>query len=259
MPRIGLALGAGGARGFAHIGVIEVMEENGLIPAYLSGSSMGSLVASLYACGFTPKMMEKLAVNLKRKHWLDLCVPGMGFVMGEKLRHLVKLLTRERNIEETERPLSIVATDLASGERVVFTEGPIHEAVRASVSIPGIFVPYKLGSRLLVDGGVVDRVPIELVRTMGAELIIGVDVSLAPSGAPVRTFFDVIFQTIDVMEREIFLHRTVHADIMIRPDVGRFSSTSFTNIDEIIEEGRKAARMMIPHIQEKIEDWRKHV
>lgn len=258
MPHIGLALGAGGARGFAHIGVLEILEEHSIMPAYLSGSSMGSLIASLYACGLTPRMMEKLAINLKRKHWLDLCVPGMGFVTGEKLRHIVKLLTRSKNIEELERPLSIVATDLASGERVVFTEGPIHEAVRASVSIPGIFVPYKLGSRLLVDGGVVDRVPIELVRTMGSELTIGVDVSLAPSNSPVRTFFDVIFQTIDVMEREIFLHRTVHADVMIRPDVGRFSSTSFTNIDIIIEEGRKAARLMIPHIQEKMEDWRRH-
>ncbi|GEN34151.1 MULTISPECIES: patatin-like phospholipase family protein [Aneurinibacillus] len=257
MPRIGLALGAGGARGFAHIGVLEILEKHGIVPAYLSGSSMGSLVAALYSCGFTPQMLEKLAVNLKRKHWLDLCVPGMGFVTGEKLRHIVKLLTRNKTIEELERPLSIVATDLVSGERVVFTEGPIHEAVRASVSIPGIFVPYKLGSKLLVDGGVVDRVPIELARSMGAELTIGVDVSLAPSNSPVRTFFDVIFQTIDVMEREIFLHRTVHADIMIRPDVGRFSSTSFTNIDEIIEEGRKAARLMVPHIQEKIEDGRK--
>ncbi|MFT9847905.1 patatin-like phospholipase family protein [Aneurinibacillus sp. REN35] len=256
MPAIGLALGAGGARGFAHIGVLEVLEEHGIVPVYLSGSSMGSLVASLYASGFTPQMMEKLAVHLKRKHWLDFCVPGMGFVTGEKLRHLVKLLTRGKNIEELERPLSIVATDLVSGERVIFTEGPVYEAVRASVSIPGIFVPHKLGTRLLVDGGVVDRVPIEMVRTMGSELTIGVDVSLAPSNSPVRTFFDVIFQTIDVMEREIFLHRTVHADIMVRPDVGRFSSTSFTNIDEIIEEGRKAARVMVPYIQEKIEEWR---
>jgi NTE family protein len=257
MPRIGLALGAGGARGFAHIGVLEVLEKHGLTPTFLSGSSMGSLVASLYACDLSPDMMEKLAVNLKRKHWLDLCVPGMGFVTGEKLRQIVKLLTRGKNIEELSRPLSIVATDLVSGERVVFTQGPVYEAVRASVSIPGIFVPYKMGDRLLVDGGVVDRVPIELVRSMGADMIIGVDVSLAPSNSPVRSFFDVIFQTIDVMEQEIFRHRTVHADIMIRPDVGRFSSTSFTNIEEIIEEGRKAAYFMMPHIQEKMEEWRK--
>ncbi|MED0756746.1 patatin-like phospholipase family protein [Aneurinibacillus thermoaerophilus] len=257
MSRIGLALGSGGARGFAHIGVLEILEEHGIRPAFLAGSSMGSLVASLYACGFTPSMMEKLAVHLKRKHWLDLCVPGMGFVVGEKLRHIVELLTRGKNIEELDRPLSIVAADLISGERVVFTEGPVYEAVRASVSIPGIFVPHKIGNRLLVDGGVVDRVPIELVRSMGADLTIGVDVSLAPSGSPIRSLFDVIFQTIDVMEREIFRHRTVNADIMIRPDVGRFSSTSFTNVAQIIEEGRKAARLMIPHIQEKIEEWRK--
>lgn len=258
MPHIGLAFGAGGARGFAHIGVLEVLEAHGLAPAYLAGSSMGSLVAALYASGLTPDMMGKLAMNLKRKHWLDFCVPGAGFVTGEKLRQVVKLLTRERRIEEMARPLAIVATDLGTGERVVFTEGPAYEAVRASVSIPGIFVPYKWEGRLLVDGAVVDRVPIEVARDMGADLTIGVDVSLAPSNAPVKSLFDVIFQSIDVMEREIFRNRTVDADIMIRPDVGRFSSTAFTNIDQIIEEGRKAAQQMVPHIQNRIAEWRKY-
>ncbi|BAU27554.1 NTE family protein [Aneurinibacillus soli] len=259
MPGIGLALGAGGVRGFAHIGVLEVLAAHGIEPAYLAGSSMGSLVAALYASGLTPGMMEKLAVNLKRKHWLDLCVPGMGFVIGEKLREVVKLLTRGRQIEEMERPLAIVATDLRTGERVIFTEGPAYEAVRASASIPGIFVPYQLNGRLLVDGAVVDRVPIEVVRDMGADLTIGVDVALAPSDAPVKSLFDVIFQSVDIMEREIFRHRTVHADIMVRPDVGRFSSTAFTNIEEIVEEGRKAAQQMVPHIQDKITEWRKGI
>ncbi|WCN39697.1 patatin-like phospholipase family protein [Aneurinibacillus uraniidurans] len=257
MPGIGLALGAGGARGFAHIGVLEVLEEHGVVPAYLAGSSMGSLVAALYASGLTTGMMEKLALNLKRKHWIDLCVPGMGFVTGEKLRQVVKLLTRERRIEEMARPLAIVATDLGTGERVIFTKGPAYEAVRASVSIPGIFVPYRLDGRLLVDGAVVDRVPIEVVRDMGADLTIGVDVALAPSDAPVKSLFDVIFQSVDIMEREIFRHRTVYADIMVRPDVGRFSSTAFTNIEEIVEEGRQATRKMIPHIHDKIAEWRK--
>ncbi|WP_047151608.1 patatin-like phospholipase family protein [Aneurinibacillus tyrosinisolvens] len=256
MPQIGLALGAGGARGFAHIGVLEVLEEHGIRPAFLAGSSMGSLIASLYASDYTPEMMEKLAINLKRKHWLDFTVPGTGFVTGEKLRQVVMLLTKNKKIEELSRPLSIIATDLVTGERIVFTEGPVHEAVRASVSIPGIFVPYKLGDKLLVDGAVVDRVPIEVAKAMGSDLTIGVDVALAPSTVPVRTFFDVIFQSIEVMEREIFRHRTVHADIMIRPDVGQFSSTSFTNIERIIEEGRAAARLMIPHIKQKIEEWR---
>ncbi|WCK53021.1 patatin-like phospholipase family protein [Aneurinibacillus sp. Ricciae_BoGa-3] len=256
MPSIGLALGAGGARGFAHIGVLEVLEQHGILPSYLAGSSMGSLIASLYASEFTPLMMEKLAINLKRKHWLDISMPGLGFVSGEKLRQVVQLLTKNRNIEELSRPLAIVATDLQTGDRVVFKEGKIHHAVRASVSIPGIFVPYKLDDKWLVDGGVVDRVPIDVVRDMGADLTIAVDVAASPVSTPVRSFFDVIYQTVDIMEREIFRHRSVHADIMIRPDVGNYSSTSFTHNEQIIEEGRIAAQLMVPHIQQKIEEWR---
>ncbi|WP_027414554.1 patatin-like phospholipase family protein [Aneurinibacillus terranovensis] len=256
MLSIGLALGAGGARGFAHIGVLEVLEENGVYPAYLAGSSMGSLIAALYACDYTPRMMEKLAVHLKRKHWLDLSMPGTGFVTGEKLRQVVALLTKNQMIEQLARPLSIVATDLLSGERVIFKDGPIYQAVRASVSIPGIFVPYKLGDKLLVDGGVVDRVPIEVAKAMGANLTIGVDVASSASTVPIRSFFDVISQTVDIMEQEIFRHRVIHADVMISPQVGQFSSTSFTNIDRIIEEGRLAARKMIPEIKQKINEWR---
>jgi len=256
MPRIGLAFGAGGARGFAHIGVLEVLEKEGIHVNILAGSSMGSLVASLYACDFTPEMMEKLATHLKRKHWIDLTMPGMGFVVGEKVRELVKLLTKGKKIEEVKYPLAIVATDLNRGERVVFREGLICEAVRASVSIPGVFVPYQIGDRLLVDGGVIDRVPIEIVKEMGADLVIGVDVGPFSKVMQVRTFFDVITQTIDVMEREIFKYRVLHADVMIRPDVGHYSSTAFTNIEEIIEAGRIAAQEAIPSIKEKIAEWR---
>ncbi len=256
MPSIGLALGAGGARGFAHIGILEVLEEHGIHVNVLAGSSMGSLVASLYAGDYSPDMMEKLAINLKRKHWIDLTMPGMGFVVGEKVRELVKLLTRGKRIEELRYPLAIVATDLNLGERVVFRDGLIYEAVRASISIPGVFVPYKLGDRLLVDGGVIDRVPIEVVKEMGADLVIGCDVGPSSNPMPVRTFFDVVTQTIDVMEREIFKYRVFHADVMIRPDVGQFSSTAFTNIKEIIEAGRIAAQEAIPSIKEKIAEWR---
>lgn len=256
MPRIGLALGAGGARGFAHIGVLEVLEEHGIRASILAGSSMGSLIASLYAGGYSPDMMEKLAVNLKRKHWIDLTVPGMGFVIGEKLRQLVELLTKGKKIEELALPLAIVATDLNRGERVVFREGYIYEAVRASVSIPGIFIPYQLGDRLLVDGGVVDRVPIEVAKDMGADLVIGVDCGPSARPVPVQTFFDVITQTIDVMENEIFKYRLLHADVMVSPKVGQYSSTAFTNIQEIIDEGRLAAQQSIPFIKDKIAEWR---
>ncbi|CAM5787872.1 MULTISPECIES: patatin-like phospholipase family protein [Brevibacillus] len=254
-PKIGLALGSGGARGFAHIGVLKVFEAHGIKIDMLAGSSMGSLIAAVYANGIEPHMMEKLALNLKRKHWLDLTVPSLGFVTGEKIKQLIRLLTHGKRIEELQRELAIVATDIETGERVVFQEGPVDQAVRASISIPGIFVPERVDGRLLVDGGVIDRVPITVIRDMGADLVIAVDVALFDTPMKVTTIFDVIAQTIDVMEREILRHRILSADLVIRPDVGHYSSIAYTGIEEIIALGEQAALEYVDKIQEMIANW----
>jgi NTE family protein len=251
-PKIGLALGSGGARGMAHIGVIKVLEEERIPIDYVVGSSMGSLIGAFYAIGMKPEMMVKLAVNLKRKYWIDFTVPKMGFVAGEKVKEMVRILTHGKNIEELPIPLSIVATDIIKGERVVFTEGPISQAVRASISIPGIFVPEMFEGKLLVDGGVIDRVPITVARDMGADLVIGVDVGVKTYNVKVGSIFDVIAQTIEVMEKEIFKHRIVEADVMIGPMVDEYSATAFTQIEELIEAGEKAAKMAIAEIKDKI-------
>ncbi|USG67730.1 patatin-like phospholipase family protein [Brevibacillus ruminantium] len=254
-PTIGLALGSGGARGFAHIGVLKVFKAHGIEVDMLAGSSMGSLIGAVYANGIDPEMLEKLALNLKRKHWLDLTVPSLGFVTGEKIKQLVRLLTHGKLIEELEKELAIVATDIETGERVVFRSGPVDQAVRASISIPGIFVPERIGDRLLVDGGVIDRVPITVIRDMGADLVIAVDVALFDTPMKVTSIFDVIAQTIDVMEREILRHRILAADLVIRPDVGHYSSIAYTGVEEIIALGEQAALQHIEYIQKMIADW----
>ncbi|MGN7470290.1 patatin-like phospholipase family protein [Brevibacillus sp. SAFN-007a] len=254
-PIVGVALGSGGARGFAHIGVLKALEAYGVEIDMLAGSSMGSLIAAVYANGIDPHMMGKLAQNLKRKHWLDLTVPSMGFVSGEKIKQLIKLLTHGKRIEELKKPLAIVATDIESGERVVFREGPIDQAVRASISIPGIFVPEKVDGRLLVDGGVIDRVPVTVVKDMGADIVIAVDVSQVDTPMKVGSIFDVIAQTIDVMEREILRHRIIAADIVIRPDVGHYSSIAYTGVEEIIELGEREGAAQAERIQQLIANW----
>ncbi|GAB7388097.1 patatin-like phospholipase family protein [Bacillaceae bacterium] len=241
-PKVGLALGAGGARGFAHVGVLKVLRRRGIPVDMIAGSSMGSLIGALYAHSRDPEMLAKLAIHLKRKHWLDLTVTGkLGFVNGEKVKELIRLLTQGKNIEEMSVPLAIVATDLATGERVVFREGPVDCAVRASIAIPGIFTPERLGGRFLVDGGVVDRVPVTAVKEMGADLVIAVDVASCGSPSPIRSVFDVIAQTIDIMTREIMRQRIVEADIVIRPDVGNVGTLSFSNVEAIIAAGERAA------------------
>lgn len=255
-PKIGLALGSGGARGFAHLGVIKVLRENHIPIDYIAGSSMGSLVASFYAAGHPIDRLYKLAIAFKRKYYLDFTVPKMGFIAGNRVKELVKVFTHGKNIEDLDVPISIVATDITNGEKVIFQKGSIAEAVRASISIPGIFVPVKVNGRLLVDGGVSDRVPVSVVRDMGADLIIAVDVSHVKINEEITSIFDVILQSIDIMQDELVKHREIASDIMIRPHVENFSSRAFTNIEEIIKIGEEEAELLLPSIVNVIEEWK---
>ncbi|CCQ92375.1 Uncharacterized NTE family protein YlbK [[Clostridium] ultunense Esp] len=254
-PKIGLALGSGGVRGYAHIGVLKVFEENGIPIDYVVGSSMGSIVSVLYANRINLDHLSRLAIYLKKKHLFDYSVPRLGFIKGEKIKEMVRLLTQRKKLEDLYIPTAVVATDLTRGERFVFREGPIDEAVRASIAIPGIFEPVQMGDRLLVDGGVIERVPVPTAREMGADLVIGVDVSHRSVNRRARSIFEVIMQTIDIMDREIFMNRASGADLLIRPNVGHFDTTSFERVEEIIQEGERAAREKIKEIEALIQGW----
>lgn len=254
-PKIGLALGSGGARGFAHIGVIKVLEESNIPIHCIAGSSMGAFVGAFYGCGYTPKQMEKMALHFQRKYFLDFTVPKMGLISGDKIKHLIHILTKGKKIEELNPQLSIIATDLLKGEKVVFRSGDIASAVRASISIPGIFVPEKIEDKLLVDGAVVDRVPVTELKNM-ADIIIAVDVSYFEVEPKITTIFDVIMQSMDIMEREMIRLREIESDIMIKPMINQFSSTAFTNVDTIIKQGEEAAYDKLEDIKQLIENWK---
>lgn len=255
-PKIGLALGSGGARGFAHLGVIKVLKEEGIPIDFISGSSMGALVACFYAAGLDMDQLYKLSTAFKRKYYLDFTVPKMGFIAGKKVKDLIRIFTHGKMIEELNIPVAVVATDLMSGEKVVFKKGPIAEAVRASISIPGVFVPEKINGRLLVDGGVVDRIPVSVVKEMGAEFIIAVDVSHVKTNTEITSIYDVIMQSIDIMQMELVDHRIIASDIMIRPHVEKYNSRAFTNIEDIILIGEEAARKNIDKIKRTIDTWK---
>jgi len=247
--RIGVALGSGGTRGFAHIGVLQTLQAAGVPIDVIAGSSMGALIASVFATGAPLSQMERLAVHLPLGRWIDVTVPRLGFVSGERLHRLIELLTKGKTFAETDLPLAVVATDLELGERVVFTEGLIHETVRASIGIPGIFVPYRIGDRLLIDGGVIDRVPIKAARELGADFVIAVDVGLFDRLPPVKHVVDVIVQAIDIMEREVFRFRVQDADFVVRPPLDLMSSTAFTGIDRAIAIGRSAMKEALPDLR----------
>ncbi|NLP50845.1 patatin-like phospholipase family protein [Bacillus sp. RO1] len=255
-PIVGVALGSGGARGFAHLGALKVLQEENISVDLIAGSSMGALVGSFYAMGHDMDRLYKIATAFKRKYYLDFTVPKMGFVSGNRVKELIRMFTQNKNIEELDIPLSIVTTDLEKAEKVVLTSGPISDAVRASISIPGIFVPEKVNGRLLVDGGVVDRVPASVAKEMGADIVIAIDVSQVKTNEPIDSIFDVILQTIDIMQNELVKRSETEADIMIRPSVAHYSSRAFTNIEEIIRIGEEATRLQIPYIKKTIEEWK---
>lgn len=255
-PKIGLALGSGGARGFAHVGVIKVLREEGIPVDMIAGSSMGALVATFYAAGSDIERLYKLSRVFKRKYYLDFTVPKMGFISGKRTKELIRVFTYGKNLEDLDIPVAVVATDIKSGEKVVFQEGPISEAVRASISIPGIFVPERIGGRLLVDGGVIDRVPVSVVKDMGADIVIAVDVAQVKRDQDIMSIYDVIIQSLDILQMELVKSREFAADIMIRPRVEQYNSRAFTDISEIISIGEEAAKQNMNRIKESIENWK---
>lgn len=250
--RIGVALGSGGTRGFAHIGVLQALEEAGIPIHAVAGSSMGALIAGVYATGAPLRIMEQIAMHLPIARWIDFTVPRLGLVSGQRVHELLRLLTKRCTFEEAKIPLAIVATDLEMGERVVFTSGPIHEAIRASIAIPGIFKPYEYDGRLLVDGGVIDRVPIEAARELGVDFVIAVDVGLFEKLPPVKHLLDVLLQSMDIMEREIFRYRILDADFVVRPRLDLMSATSFSGADKAIAAGRDAMRELLPELRQAL-------
>ena len=253
-PKIAVVLGSGGLRGVSQLGVLKVLEDENIKIDHIVGCSMGSLIGALYCCGHTTENILKLAMNLKREHWFDVKLGKMGFCSGERALTIMRLLTQRRQFHETDIALSIVAADINDGEEVVFSEGSVAEAVRASISIPGVFVPYQMGDMLLVDGAVVNPTPIDVAFNNGADIVIAVDLSYASTFYKINNFFDVIIKSIDIMEHELMKNRINDENvIMIRPDVGHISPSSFDNMEEAVALGEEATKELVSKIKELID------
>lgn len=240
-PKIGLALGAGAARGLAHLGVLRVLEKYSIPISLITGCSIGALVGSLYACGLGADFLIKFAGELQARSWIDLCMPRTGLISGKKVQGLLKLLTRDRSFEDLPLPFAALATDIERGEAVVLRKGKLAPAVRASISIPVVFKPVSLGGRLLVDGGVVDQVPVDLAREMGAQYVIAVDVSANDTYQPVKNIFDIMFQTLEIMGKRNLRPGLEAADVLVQPEVGHISLAHFHRVEELVAQGERAA------------------
>jgi len=251
-PRIGLALGGGAARGFSHIGVIQVLEENGIRPDLVAGTSAGSLVAALYASGKSGAELGMLAMTMDEGAITDWAFPGRALLRGEALARYVREHTGGRAIEQMRMPLGIVATDLDSGAPILFQRGDTGTAVRASSAVPAVFQPVTVGGREYVDGGLVSPVPVRFARQMGAELVIAIDISAVPDGAPTGDAMKMLLQTFSIMSRSINNYELRDADVVLRPALAGVSSADFTARRRSIQAGREAALAALPAIKAKI-------
>src|SRR5205085_5299163 len=216
-PRIGLALGGGAARGFAHLGVIQALEESGLAPDLVVGTSAGSLVAALYAAGRSGADLAVLADSMDETAFADWAYPGRGLLRGEALARYVRDKTGHKPIEQMKIPLGIAATDLDSGEGVLFQRGDTGTAVRASSAVPAVFQPVRIGTHEYVDGGLSAPVPVHHARAMGAEFVIAVDISAVPQGNPTSDLARMLMQTFSIMGRSIKAYELRDADLVLAP------------------------------------------
>ena len=252
--RLGLALGGGAARGFAHVGVIQVLEEAGLRPAYLAGTSAGSLVAALYASGKTPADLVRVAQSMQEAEITDWMLPilNRGALRGEALARYVNTQVGGRTLEQMSIPLGIVATDLGNGDAITFRRGNTGAAVRASSAVPGVFQPVRVADREYVDGGLVAPVPVRQTREMGANFVIAVDISSDPEGNPSGDTFQILMQTFAIMGKSINQLALKDADWVVRPALSGVKSADFSARMRSIEAGRAAMREALPGLKARL-------
>lgn len=254
-PKVGLVLGGGAARGFAHIGVIQALEEAGLRPDLVVGTSAGSVVAALYASGKSGQALQKVAETMDEASFSDWRLPLFkpGMLKGEALARFVSAQVNARQIQELVMPLGVVATDLRSGRGVLFQRGDTATAVRASSAIPAVFQPVTIAGRDYVDGGLVAPVPVGYAHQMGAELVIAVDISNDPQSNEAQDTFQILMQTFSIMGNSINAFELRGADIVVRPSTAGLASASFSSRLVAIQSGRQAMAAQIPALRRLLE------
>jgi NTE family protein len=254
-PTWGLALGGGAARGFAHVGVLQVLEENGLRPTVVTGTSAGSLVAAMYATGMKGAELERLALGMEEATLTDWSLPilGRGVLRGDALERYVRQAVGGRTLENMVLPLGILATDLQTGRGVLFRRGDAAIAVRASSAVPGVFTPVLISGREYVDGGLVAPVPVSQAREMGAEVVLAVDISKGPETGPVSGALSVLLQTFDIMGQSINRYELAQATVVIRPALVGVGSADFRARAQSIAAGRAAMQAALPALRQALQ------
>ncbi len=246
--KIAVVLGAGAAKGFAHIGVLKVLESQKVPVHMVVGTSAGSFVGSLYAYGYDAYTLQKIAMALNKSDVAELTVPDNGFIKGERLRDYINMQLRNTVIEKLRIPFYAVATNIKSGEQTVFATGNTGMAVQASCAVPGIFRPASFSGTSYVDGGVVDPLAVDVARYYGADIVIAVDITSAIGNAVPDGTMDTIMKSIEIMYNKISQIPISKADVVIKPQVGFVGAADFDHRNEAIMEGEKSAWAAMPRI-----------
>jgi len=253
-PRIGLALSGGFARGFAHIGVLKVLEENRFPIHFIAGTSVGSIIGAAYCSGMSLKELEEIAALVKFRDFARLTFSRLGLCSNDRMAAFLDRLFKARTFEELNIPLAVTATDFITGEGAVWTSGPLVDPVRASCAYPGMFLPVRVNGRLYVDGLLAHAVPTRPLRGMGAERVVAVHLSAQWASYGPRHVFDVIGQCFSIAQAKMSGYWQSAADVVITPDVRGFSYDAFDNAKALVQSGERAAREMLPQLLECVRE-----
>lgn len=250
-PIVALVLGSGGARGYAHIGAIEVLEREGIRPDFIVGTSAGSLVGALYAQGKNAAQLRDIALNMKANDVRDIRLDKKGFFDGKKIEDYVNQLVHNTPLHQLKTPMYVVATQLQHGQKVVFNYGDTGQAVRASVSIPSMFIPTNIAGMEYVDGGLVSPVPVKVARDLGADVVIAVDILAQPAYTETNNVWGLFNQNINIMQQQLAQQELQYADIVIQPDVREKAHIFDVRGREVtMQAGSEAAEQQLTNLQQ---------
>lgn len=249
-PKLAVVLGAGSARGFAHIGVIKALDAAGIKPDLIVGASAGSVVGVFYAAGYTGSQMEEVAMKVRDVDVIDNAASSKrGLIAGEALQKLINNFVKDKPIEALKTPFIATATNLRTGDSVLLKSGNAGQAVRASSSMPGVFLPMNINDMELVDGAISSPLPVSVARQMGADVVVAVDVGAAPQNAHAAGIYEIVMQSFEIMGLSLSKLEGQRADVLIKPNVAAFSGSDFNNRAQLIAAGFSAGQKAIEQIR----------
>lgn len=255
-PRVALVLGSGSMRGFAHVGILAALEEAGVHPALVVGSSAGSFAGALWAAGLTATEIDQVAASLDWGLFATMSLPHRGLVSGERLEAVVRERLGGTTIEALPVAFAAVATDARTGDAVILDRGDVALAVRASSSVPVLFEPLDTGDRLLADGALSAPTPVRAARSLGADIVVAVNVAWSPEEASLRNPLDMMFQAMQVMAHNLNREELARADVVIAPDIRSLGPIGRDSRAALVAEGRRSGDAAVPVIRAAIREWR---